>query len=364
MPHAKNPVPLPVPLSSGIPDFTPVPRAKSRSNGLDPARQRAFIAALAETGVVTLAVEAVGVSAAALYRLRRARGGEEFAAAWDAALALPAARAARWARRDGLRRAPLPPLLQRRGSETWQAAGAPSRSGVVSFAAGTLSAKMAAPPPPPTPSSEEEGALSCSSVRPSRRTSRTAFRGLPPAPDDPLLSFAPVPHKAPRSNSITALLQRAFIAQLAATGIVTQAARHIGKSLEALYKLRHRPGAEEFSAAWEAAVDLGVARLEDCALARAIEGEERPLVALGEVIGTWRKHNEALVMFLLRQRRSGRYSDRVDLKPGNAVYERLKAEILADAAGDEDEIHASINAKLDAMIARKKSLAEWERDPL
>jgi hypothetical protein len=29
--------------------------------------------------------------------------------------------------------------------------------------------------------------------------------------------------------------------------------------------------------------------------------------------------------------------------------------------GDEDEIHASINAKLDAMIARKKSLAEWER---
>jgi len=107
-------------------------------------------------------------------------------------------------------------------------------------------------------------------------------------------------------------------------------------------------------------VDLGVARLEDCALARAIEGEERPLVARGEVIGTWRKHNEALVMFLLRQRRSGRHSDRVDLKPGNAVYERLKAEILADAAGDEDEIHASINAKLDAMIARKKSLADWD----
>lgn len=206
-----------------------------------------------------------------------------------------------------------------------------------------------------------EAALTCSSVRPSRRTSRAAFRGLPPAPDDPLLSFAPVPHSRPRSNSITAPLQRAFIAQLAATGIVTQAARHIGKSLEALYKLRHRPGAEEFSAAWEAAVDLGVARLEDCALARAIEGEERPVIARGEIIGTWRRHNEALVMFLLRQRRperfgAARYSGSVDLKPGDPLYEKLKAEILAEAYGDEDEVIASINAKLDAMIARKQAV--------
>ncbi|MDZ4308756.1 hypothetical protein [Allopontixanthobacter sp.] len=220
----------------------------------------------------------------------------------------------------------------------------------------------------PSPPSAENSApaaspLACSSARPSRRTSRAAFRGFPPAPDDPLLSFTPVPHSRPRSNSITAPLQRAFIAQLAATGIVTQAARHIGKSLEALYKLRHRPGAEEFAAAWEAAVDLGVARLEDCALARAIEGEERPLVSRGEIIGTWHRHNEALVMFLPRQRRPGRYSagvrDGGNLKPGNPMYETLKKEILAEAYGEsvanEDEIIGSINAKLDAMIARKKA---------
>ncbi len=191
-------------------------------------------------------------------------------------MALPAARAARWARRKALR-APLPPLVHRRGSETWQAAGAPSRSGVVSFAADAAHASMAVPPPPQTPSSEEEGALYCASPRPSRRTSRTAFRGLPPSPDDPLLGFAPVPHSRPRSNSITAPLQRAFIAQLAATGIVTQAALHIGKSLEALYKLRNRPGAEGFAAAWEAAVDLGVARLEDCALAAMLAEDSDPI---------------------------------------------------------------------------------------
>lgn len=214
-----------------------------------------------------------------------------------------------------------------------------------------------------TKSPSPASSLTCTSARPSRRTSRTGFRGLPPAPDDPLLSFAPVPHSRPRSNSITAPLHRAFIAELAATGIITQAARHIGKSLEALYKLRHRPGAEEFAAAWEAAVDMGVARLEKCALARAIEGKERPLVARGEIIGTWRRHNEALTMFMLGQRRSSRYSaglrDAGNLKPGNPTYEALKKEILAAAYGEsaanEDEIIASINAKLDEMIARKKA---------
>ena len=77
----------------------------------------------------------------------------------------------------------------------------------------------------------------------------TTRGGTPPAADDPLLAFAPVPHKQPRRNSITAERQRAFISHLAATGIVTQAAKHIGASMEALYKLRKRPGAEEFDAA-------------------------------------------------------------------------------------------------------------------
>lgn len=147
----------------------------------------------------------------------------------------------------------------------------------------------------------------CTSVRPWKRTSRTAFADLPPEPGDPLLSFAPYLHRAPRRNSITPDRQRDFIAMLAATGIVTQAARHIGASLEALYRLRNQPGAEGFSKAWEAAIDRGMARLEDCALERAILGEERPIVRGGEVVGTWRWHNSALLMFLLRQRRNRRY---------------------------------------------------------
>ncbi len=203
-------------------------------------------------------------------------------------------------------------------------------------------------------------ALTCKSARPSRRTSRTAFTAPPPEEDDPLLSFAPYLHARPRRNSITPDRQRAFIAALSAYGIVTQAALEIGASMEALYKLRQMPGAEGFAAAWEAAIDRGVARLEDCLLARALEGEERPIVSAGRLLGTWRHFDNRLAMFLLRQRRPVRWMDEADafaqLRPGHPVYERLRAEWLARDAEDEEEIIASINAKLDAMQAREKAV--------
>jgi hypothetical protein len=208
--------------------------------------------------------------------------------------------------------------------------------------------------------------LTTQSPRPSRRTSRTAFASEPPAPDDPLLGFEPFIHTAPRGNSITPDRQRAFIAALAATGIVTQAAREIGASLEALYKLRNRPGAQGFAAAWEEAIDRGIARLEDCALERAIEGEERVVVHGGEVVATWRRYDTALLTFLLRQRR-GRRWDRggahfANLKPGHPVYERLKREWEEEFQAERDrrrpEILESINRKLDLM--RRRRLAALE----
>jgi hypothetical protein len=68
-----------------VPDFAPVPR-KYRFDGWTPERQRAFIAALAETGCVTRAAAMVNMSQANCYTLRRAPGAEEFRRAWDAAL--------------------------------------------------------------------------------------------------------------------------------------------------------------------------------------------------------------------------------------------------------------------------------------
>ncbi|NOW48805.1 hypothetical protein FHW96_004995 [Novosphingobium sp. SG751A] len=196
------------------------------------------------------------------------------------------------------------------------------------------------------------GVVHCDSVRPGRRTSRVAFRGEALVEGDPLLGFAPYLHKQPRRNSITPDRQRAFIAALAASGIVTQAARSIGASLEALYKIRNASGAEGFAAAWEEAVDRGMARLEDCALERAIEGEERFVVRGGEVVARWRRYDTPLLMFLLRNRRRGRYDAyglRGGERPLSAAEERARA---MEEEREAEEILDGINMKLERMRER------------
>jgi hypothetical protein len=222
---------------------------------------------------------------------------------------------------------------------------------------------------PPCASQKREGSeggssLACKSPRPSRRTSRTAFTAPPPAPKDPLLAFEPYVHTAPRRNSITPERQRAFIAGLAATGIVTQAARRIGASLEALYKLRHRPGAEGFSAAWDAAIERGIARLEDCAVELAIAGEELPIVSAGKLLGTYRKHNFGHIRFVLSQRRAARWNSEgahyANLVPGHPVFERLRrgweAEERRKRMAELPAIRQSISDKLE--LVRRQAMAD------
>lgn len=65
--------------------FTPVPR-RYRHDGWTPERQRAFIAALADTGCVDRAARMVNMAQTNCYALRRAPGAEEFRRAWEAAL--------------------------------------------------------------------------------------------------------------------------------------------------------------------------------------------------------------------------------------------------------------------------------------
>ena len=69
-----------------IPDFDPVPVTRHRRDGWTPERQRGFIAALAETGLVATAARRVGMGVTSAYQLRRRPGGAGFAAAWDMVL--------------------------------------------------------------------------------------------------------------------------------------------------------------------------------------------------------------------------------------------------------------------------------------
>ncbi|WP_109808207.1 hypothetical protein [Sphingosinithalassobacter portus] len=67
-------------------DFTPAPA--TRAHGWTAERQRKFIDVLAETGCVSDAAAAVGLTPRSAYRLRLRPGAEGFHRAWDAALTL------------------------------------------------------------------------------------------------------------------------------------------------------------------------------------------------------------------------------------------------------------------------------------
>ena len=61
-------------------------RRRARKDGWSEAKQRLFIETLADTACVETAAGAVRMSVQSAYALRRAPGGEAFAAAWQAAL--------------------------------------------------------------------------------------------------------------------------------------------------------------------------------------------------------------------------------------------------------------------------------------
>jgi hypothetical protein len=128
------------------------------------------------------------------------------------------------------------------------------------------------------------------------------MRNKVPVPRDerpPLPDFAPVPLRY-RHDGWTPERQRAFIDALADTGCVTRATAMVNMSLEGVYYLRRQKGAEEFRAAWNAALDFGVQKLKDIAFERAIEGEMIPVFEKGRLMGYRRKRNDRLLMFCLR----------------------------------------------------------------
>lgn len=130
-----------------------------------------------------------------------------------------------------------------------------------------------------------------------------------PKPYTPTLAeFTPVPRQTKRHDGWTPDRQRRFIAALADLGSVKSAAHAVNMTPEGAYLLRRHPQAEEFRAAWEAALALGVQRLEDVAMERALYGVEVPVYHFGAVVGTRRVYNDRLLMFILRNRAPTRFA--------------------------------------------------------
>ncbi|MEI6641331.1 MAG: hypothetical protein WCL10_04800 [Novosphingobium sp.] len=162
-------------------------------------------------------------------------------------------------------------------------------------------------------------------------------RSRQPAAKGTLPDFTPVPRQRERFDGWTPQRQRGFIEALADTGSVKRAAHAVNMTPEGAYLLRRHPQAEEFRKAWEAALALGVQRLEDVAMDRALHGVEVPVYHFGAVVGSRKVYNDRLLMFLLRNRASKRFkaSARHDA-PTRGEIAKLKkqwqAEYEAEAA--------------------------------
>jgi len=171
----------------------------------------------------------------------------------------------------------------------------------------------------------------------------------------PLLDFAPVPRRA-RHDGWTPDRQRAFIAALAETGAVSLAAKAVNMSPEGAYYLRRQPGAEEFRAAWDAALDLGAEIVDGAALERSIHGVAVPVFHKGEQVGERRVFNERLTMFMLAHRKPDKYGH--GLKGGTKHPDTIARE--AEEA-DTAEREAKLIAGLQKMGTQYMRVARAER---
>jgi len=194
-------------------------------------------------------------------------------------------------------------------------------------------------------------------------------RQLPALPGQ-IPDFTPVPRGTNRHDGWTENRQRRFIEALSVTGSVKAAAHRVNMTPEGAYLLRRHPEAGEFRKAWEAALSLGVQQLEDIALERALHGTEVPVYSYGKLVGSRIKHNDRLLMFMLKNRAPTRFNAQGQVtarnntigNPGYATeLSRLKkqwrkeweAEQVAAARKRSDDAARSINAKLEAMRQRR-----------
>lgn len=113
------------------------------------------------------------------------------------------------------------------------------------------------------------------------------------------LDFTPVPLERVHHNGWTERRQRDFITALAAMGSVRHACRAVGKTRQSAYKLRERPGAESFSAAWDVAISIGYCDAFDRALERAKIGVITPRFYKGKQVGTRHRLDFRLAMAAL-----------------------------------------------------------------
>jgi hypothetical protein len=131
----------------------------------------------------------------------------------------------------------------------------------------------------------------------------------PPRQRRQIPSFTPVPLRY-RADGWTPVRQAAFLGVLAETRCVAKAARAVGMGRESAYRLRDRPGAESFAAAWDKVLSIaGESRMSthDMLWHRVEYGKVRPVMRDGRCVGMRASpDNDALIILYKQEMRRRR----------------------------------------------------------
>ena len=166
---------------------------------------------------------------------------------------------------------------------------------------------------------------------------------------------------------------------------VVEAERHVGMAHGPVYRLRNSPGAEEFNAAWEAALAKATGRIHDVLVDHAVNGAPEPIMYAGKQVGEFRRYNYRMMMWLLRHHQPEQFSGPQGGSGDSALsrhrMKRLKEqwqaeweaereakgkafmdEHLSQAAQQRKEHDERFHAKINDM--RQKMIAHYiENDP-
>ena len=135
--------------------------------------------------------------------------------------------------------------------------------------------------------------------------------------------------RPPRHHEWTPAKMVAFLRELAASQSVSHAARSVGMSRQSAYKLRTRLEGTPFAMAWEVALEAGLQQLAHAVMDRALNGVEQPHYYHGKLLGTTRKHDNRLAIWLLDNPwKVGRHQ--ISRESGAADWEGLLDRVDAD----------------------------------
>ena len=166
-------------------------------------------------------------------------------------------------------------------------------------------------------------------------------------------AFTPVAVR-PRHDGWLPDKQCEFIDMLAETACIDAACAHVGMSRQSAYALRSRADASSFRRAWDAALEYGLRTVGGALVSRAVNGVEVPHYYRGELVGTHRKYDNRLAMWLLSRRMPERYGAWIDRQ---AFDEHPDADSLdLDACSHDLRLEAYKRFDEEAARARRKTL--------